>query len=138
MKGFLAAILLCGCTVPAFGALPPAVSDGFEPGEVLRIKQQQAQAPLFQFGSGNPADAPLASRYYSYEVAVRVNCAIYTGRYDSAVHYLPAALRARNVISVQVTKHHMYFNLPGYQQWVMNIVHRKMDKQGCKSSVVGN
>jgi len=128
MKGLIGLLLLVASTQVL--ALATSV-DEFQSGKILRVTREPAQSPEYQFGSGNPADAPLTSTYYRYEVAVRVDCALYVGRYDSQVKYLPAVLRAENLALIRVTRHHLFFDLPGHQRWEMNVVRKKAYKGDC-------
>lgn len=81
--------------------------------------------PRLHDGRSNPSDAPLTSRYYAYEVSVRVDCEIYVGRYVTAFNYLPSAFTADRLIPIRLTKHVMYFDLPNDPDLRMGIVRRR-------------
>jgi len=99
-------------------------------GTVVAVQKQRVESPANQFGSGNPADAPLASRYYAYEVSIRVDCKMYVGRYTTPFNYLPSAFTADQPIQLRLTKHVMYFELPDGSDLRMGIVRRKA---GCSA-----
>jgi len=92
------------------------------------VQKSEVQPPTAS-GSDNPSDAPLHSESYTYEVAVRVNCGTYVGRYESSYDYFPAAFVPEHTLPVRITKHVLYFNLPGDREMQMNIVRHKEDKQ---------
>jgi len=99
-------------------------------GTVVAVQKQRVESPEYQFGSGNPADAPLASRYYAYEVSIRVDCKTYVGRYTTPFNYLPSAFTADQPIQLRLTRHVMYFELPDGTDLRMGIVRRKA---GCSA-----
>ncbi len=93
-------------------------------GTVVQVQKHRLESPAYQFGSSNPADAPLATRYYAYEVSIRVACKTYVGRYNTPFNYLPSAFTADQPIQLRLTKHVMYFELPDGWDLRMGIVHR--------------
>lgn len=94
-------------------------------GTVIQVQEQRMQAPDFTVGGSNPADAPLTSRYYAFLISIRVNCETYIGRYETVLNYLPSAFTAGRSISMRLTKHVMYFDLPDDPELRIGIVRRK-------------
>jgi len=92
---------------------------------VVDVQEHKMQSPDYAFGAGNPSDAPLASRYYVFDVAVRVGCITYVGRYETAFNYLPSIFTPDQKIEVRLTKRVMYFDLPNYPDFRIGIARRK-------------
>ncbi len=51
----------------------------------------------------------------------KVGCGTYVGRYESYIDYLPSAFSANKAIPVRLTKHVMYFDVPGERDMKMGI-----------------
>ncbi len=100
------------------------VNSTYVQGTVVRVQQHKVYSPDVMIGGSNPSDAPLTSRYYTYEVSVRVDCNTYVGRYETPFNYLPSAFTADQPIQVHLTKHVMYFDLPNDPDLRMGIVRR--------------
>ena len=100
-------------------------SKGFQQGTVLSVERQEVLSPNQCCYSGS--DAPLQSQYYAFEVSVRVGCGTYVGRYETYIDYLPSAFSPNKEIPVRLTKHVMYFDVPGERDMTMGIVHRSID-----------
>ncbi len=113
--------------VPALYAAKQSRSDSYVQGTVVQVKKQKIYSPDTTIGGSNPSDAPLTSRYYAYEVSVRVDCKTYVGRYETPFNYLPSAFTPDQPIQVRLTKHVMYFDLPNDPDMRMGIVRRKSD-----------
>jgi hypothetical protein len=94
-------------------------------GTVVKVQQHRMQSPDYAFGAGNPSDAPLTSRYYGFDVVVRVGCTSYVGHYETAFNYLPSIFTPDGKIEMRLTKRVMYFDLPNYPDFRIGIVHRK-------------
>ena len=93
---------------PALGASNPYVQ-----GTVVDVQKHKVYSPDYMMGGSNPADAPpLTSRYYAFEVSVRVDCKTYVGRYETPFNYLPSVFSVNQPIQLRLTKHVMYFDLP--------------------------
>ncbi len=71
----------------------------------------------------------MKTQYYAFDISVRVGCGTYVGRYESYIDYLPSAFSANKAIPVRLTKHVMYFDIPGERDMKMGIVHRKIDQE---------
>jgi len=112
--------------VPALYASPrqPA-SRAYVLGTVLQVEKDNVYSPGLTMGGNNPSDAPLTSRYYAYEVSVRVDCKTYVGRYETPFNYLPSLFTPDQPIRLRLTKHVMYFDLPYHEDLRMAIVHRR-------------
>ncbi|MGA8492450.1 MAG: hypothetical protein WB711_18635 [Terriglobales bacterium] len=114
--------------VPVLNASPTRNNSSlFVQGTVLRVEQHKVYSPEYTIGGSNPSDAPLTTRYYAYEVAVRVNCKTYVGRYETLLNYLPSEFTPNEPIQVRLTKHVMHFDLPYDPDLRMGIVRRKSD-----------
>jgi hypothetical protein len=94
-------------------------------GTVVRVQKRIEQSPDYTTGGSNPSDAPLTSRYYTYEVSIRVDCEIYVGRYVTAFNYLPSAFTADRLVPIRLTRHVMYFDFPNDPDLRMGIVRRR-------------
>jgi hypothetical protein len=121
---------LCICiaafasVMPALYAAEPGHSNAYVQGTVVGVQQHKAYSPEATLGGSNPSDAPLTSRYYAYEVSVRVDCETYVGRYETPFKYLPSAFTTDQPIQVRLTRHVMYFDLPNDPDMRMGIVRR--------------
>ncbi len=102
-------------------------SSAFMQGVVVDVRQHKVYSPDSTNGGSNPSDAPLTSRYYAYEVSVRVDCKIYVGRYETPFNYLSSAFTPDRPIQVRLTGHAMYFDLPNDPDMRMSIVRRRME-----------
>jgi hypothetical protein len=127
-------VLVFVVAAPLLGAyakdVPP---NGFQQGTVLSVERQEVTSPDLCCYSGT--DAPLQNEYYSYDVSVRVGCGTYVGRYDTYIDYLPSAFSPNKTISVRLTKHVLYFDVPGERDMKMGIVRRHIDRStSCDTS----
>jgi hypothetical protein len=102
-------------------------SNPYVQGTVMAVQEQKVYSPAFTMGGSNPSDAPLTSRYYSFEVSVRVDCKTYVGRYDTPFNYLPSVFAQGQPIRLRLTKHVMYFDLPNYPDLRMGIIRRSSE-----------
>jgi hypothetical protein len=102
-------------------------SKGFQQGTVVSVDRQEVTSPNLCCYSGT--DAPLQTQYYAFDVSVRVGCGTYVGRYDSYMDYLPSAFSPNKEVSVRLTKHVMYFDVPGESDMKMGIVHRRINHE---------
>lgn len=92
-------------------------------GQVVDVQKQRVQEPEYTMGGSNPSDAPLTSRYYGFEVSIRVGCTTYVGTYKTPLNYLPFTPDQR--IKVRLTKHVMYFEVADSAGIRMHIAHRR-------------
>jgi hypothetical protein len=93
-------------------------------GTVADVQKHRVYSPESTMGGSNPSDAPLTSRYYAFEVSVRVDCRAYVGRYETPFNYLPSAFIPDQPIQLRLTKHVMYFDLPNDPDMRMGIMRR--------------
>lgn len=94
-------------------------------GQVIEIQTHRMQSPEFTSGGSNPSDAPLTSRYYAFEVSIRVGCKTYVGIYQTPFNYLPSEFKPDQRVDFVLTKHVMYFDVPYTAGIRMRIVRRK-------------
>lgn len=117
--------IVTGVIVPLLNASPSQRNSNlFVQGTVLNVQQHKVFSPAYTIGGSNPSDATLTSRYYAYEVSVRVDCKTYVGRYETPFRYLPSEFTPSQPIEVRLTKHVMYFDLPNDPDMRMGILHR--------------
>jgi len=102
-------------------------SHSYVQGTVVDVQKHEVYSPEYSVGGSNPSDAPLASRYYAYEISIRVDCKTYVGRYETPFNYLPVAFTSNQPIRVRLTRHVMYFDLPADPELRMGIVHRSSE-----------
>jgi hypothetical protein len=113
--------------VNAFASLKPTE---YQSGTVVSVESREA-APSNYVGS-NPSDAPMQSEVYSYDIGIRVGCTVYRTEYDSAIDYLPAVFATNHPIQVNLRKHVMNVNIPGYREVRMPIDgHHRVNDQAC-------
>ena len=113
--------------LPRLHAAKKDSSSSYVQGTVVKVRGQKVYSPSEMVGGSNPSDAPLTTRFYAYEVAIRVDCKIYVGRYETPFNYLPSSFTADHPIRVRLTKHVMYFDLPNDPDMRMGIVRRKSE-----------
>ena len=95
------------------------------PGKVVGLEKRDVQSPGDRLTT--PTDAPLSAQYFSYDVAVRVNCEVYVARYDTSFDYVPAVFHPGQDIQVRTTRHVMYLDAPDNPEFRLPIVHRSAD-----------
>jgi hypothetical protein len=82
---------------PILNASPTRTnSNPYTQGTVVAVQKHKVYSPDSTIGGSNPSDAPLTSRYYAYDVSVRVDCRTYVGRYETPINYLPLGLYSRS------------------------------------------
>ncbi len=105
----------------------------FQQGMILSVDGREGRNHKYTSGT-NPADAPLQSKIYAYNVTVRVACETYVGHYESSAESLPASIADNSPVPVRAGKHFLYLKLPSNQQMKMAIVSRKTDSdRNCAS-----
>ena len=128
MKTSLCVVLVAVVVVPAlYASQIQNSSQTYAQGTVVEVQKHEVYSPEYSAGGSNPSDASLASRYYAYEVSIRVDCRTYVGRYETPFNYLPAAFTPNQAIQVRVTRHVMYFDLPADPELRMGIVHHSSE-----------
>jgi len=84
---------------------------------------------------GSPTDAPLQPTEYANDIAIRLGCEVYIGRYKSAIDYLPSTFRAGHPAEISVDKHTIYVRALGTDDVKLNLVRRyRSSGGGCPSS----
>jgi hypothetical protein len=121
------ALLVTVVCPPLLSASTKQAHAGYQRATIISVEKHQVRSPQYT-GGDNPSDAPLSSEYYAYDVAVRVTCGTYVGYYESPYDYLPSEFAPNQPIDVRLTKHHIYFDLPGDRGLKMAIVHRKTER----------
>jgi len=106
------------------GSPAQSSSEEYVQGTVVEVQKHKTQSPEYTMGGSNPSDAPLASRYYTYEVSIRIGCRIYVGRYDTPFDYLPSIFARDQRVELRLTKRVMYFDVPYSAGIRMRIVRR--------------
>lgn len=92
--------------VPMLNASPTRDnSNPFVKGTVVHVQKHKGYSPDSTIGGSNPSDAPLTSRYFAYEVSVRVDCKTYVGRHETPFNCLPSSFTPHQPIKVHLAKH---------------------------------
>ena len=113
--------------VPLLSASPMQVqSKLYQQGTVLSVDRQEVTSPNECCYSGT--DSPVQTQYYAYDVSVRVACVTYVGRYETPFDYLPSAFGPNKTIQVRLTKHILYFDVPGDKEMKMGIIHHSNNR----------
>ena len=124
-KAYLSVLVLV-VTMSALSANAKEVQPkGFQQGTVVSVERQEvikSQPMLLQRVRCTVADSVLLIRCFC-----EVGCGTYVGRYESYIDYLPSAFSANKEIPVRLTKHVMYFDVPGERDMKMGILHRSID-----------
>jgi hypothetical protein len=124
-RKLLIAIVLLAGTVPALHAARNRdISNQFVQGTVLKVQRDRVESPDVTIGGSNPSDVPLTSRFYRYEIAIRVVCETYIGRYDSPFNALVLPITPDRPVRVRVGKRVMTFDFPDNPDVRMTIVRR--------------
>lgn len=105
-------------------------NNDYYPGTVLSVHQHEAQS---NYVGGSATDAPLQPSVYAYDVALRVKCGTYVGRYQTPYNSLPSVLTPNSEVDVRLQKHVMYVDVPGSREYRMSIVDRPRGQpSGCE------
>lgn len=83
------------------------------------MQRHQTETPCCYDGT----DQPLQSDAYQYDVSLKRDCTIYTGRYQNAMDYFPA-FRPGEVVHAEILKHSMVLASPSGKQLRMPIIAR--------------
>jgi hypothetical protein len=125
---------LCVSILAIVSALPfpYAVGQSKQPqqGTIVSVQKQDVSTPLVRTGA-NADRTPLQSHYYLYNVAVRLNCDVYVGRYESELDDLPSAVSANNSVPVRLMKHTMYLDFPGDSVKMKVVRHKVSQEAAC-------
>jgi hypothetical protein len=125
-------VLVFSIALPPLNAGKLKPPTPFQSATITAVQKQEVFEPAYS-GGDNPADAPLQSEFYAYQVAVHTTCNTYVARYESPYDYLPYAFAANHQIPVQIEKHSVNFDL-GFRQMKMPLVQHKTDEDsGCRA-----
>ena len=94
-------------------------------GQVVEVQKDRVQSPESTMGGSNLSDAPLTSRYYAFEVSIRVGCKTYVGIYQTPLNYLPTEFTPDRWVRFRLTNRVMYFDVPDSAGIRMYIAHRR-------------
>ena len=84
---------------------------------------------------GSPTDAPLQPTEYANDIALRLGCEVYVGRYKSAIDYLPSTFRAGHRAEISVEKRTIYVRDLSGDDVKLNLVRSyRSSGGGCPSS----
>lgn len=112
------------CLAASLLAVPlHASTRQFQEAVVVSAQKYEPDTPRH----GKRTDAPPPATEYDYNVSIRLNCAVYVGRYQSAFDYLPGVFAANQTVEVSLDKHLMYAKVPGTGEVKMGIVRHYED-----------
>jgi hypothetical protein len=84
---------------------------------------------------GTATDAPLQAEVYSYDIGIRLNCTVYTVRYDSGLDTLPSEFTPNHEIEVSLQKRSMSIAFPGERSLKLGIAGRgRIKDTSCMAS----
>ena len=69
----------------------------YQPATVVSVETHETPS---NYVGDNPMDAPMQADVHSYDVGIRLNCAVYTVRYESALDYLPSVFAPVHAIDI--------------------------------------
>ncbi len=117
------AVALFLIVVPTlYAAVSRDQSKQYVQGVVTDTQKVKIQFPDFTMGGSNLADAPLATRYYAYDVSICVSGQTHVGRYETVFNYSP--FNPGQSVRLRLSKRVMYFDLPNYPDMRMRIIRR--------------
>jgi hypothetical protein len=82
----------------------------YQSATVVSVKAHETPS---NYVGDNPTDAPLVAQDEGYDINLRLNCDIYTLRYQSAIDYLPSVFVPEHEVNVYTQKHFMYVDVAG-------------------------
>jgi hypothetical protein len=83
---------------------------GYQAATVTSV--ESVDSPHRVYAGGNPSDTPATPTEFAYNIGLKVDCAMYVGRYESATDYLPSAFKQQSSIDIRIAKHWLYVSLP--------------------------
>jgi hypothetical protein len=102
---------------------------GYQTATVVSVEQLDLTP---QFVGANPSDAPSEPEEFAYNIGLKLNCTVYTGRYESATDYLPIWFKPDHNVDVRLDKHWIYVSLPSDREVKLGIVnHRAVHDETC-------
>lgn len=130
MKGKTAlSILLLLMGSPGLFASNKPTESQSQQAKVLKVERRLVQEPDI---CCIPNDKPVQDEYYAYDVSVQVGCNSYDGLYETNLDYFPAVISPGKTVEVRLTKHNMFFNGVGIQNFRVPITHHRK-KRTCGS-----
>jgi hypothetical protein len=93
--------------------------DQYLPGTVVTVQKHETKS---NYIGDDPSDAPLQSSAFAYDIALRVSCGTYIGRYQSAFDYVPAVFTPNRPVEIRFQKHAMYVEVPGEPEYKIGII----------------
>jgi hypothetical protein len=93
----------------------------YQPATVVSVETHETPS---NYVGDNPMDAPMQADVHSYDIGIRLNCAVYTVRYESALDYLPSVFAPNHAIDIDLRKRVMNIALPGDRSVRLGIVYR--------------
>lgn len=85
-------------------------------GTILQVQRRETDSASNYVGD-NPSDASLRPEVYAYDISIRVNCATYVGRWNSAFYDIPSVFTPNRTVQVRLEKHLMYVDVPGEKEF---------------------
>ena len=84
---------------------------------------------------GDSVDAPLRASDNSYDIAIRMNCDLYVGRYRSSINFVAPEVAPNQAVQILMQGHVMYVSYPNQtRQMKMGITsHKHLNDAGCSS-----
>jgi hypothetical protein len=97
----------------------------YQPATVVSVETHETPS---NYVGDNPMDAPMQANVHSYDIGIRLNCAVYKVRYESMLDYLPSVFAPNHAIDVDLQKRVMDIALPGDRDVRLGIVYRSRAK----------
>src|ERR1051326_3464085 len=92
-----------------FAQTTPDKKGNYQNATVVSVSKH---TPSSTFVGGDSGDAPLRASDNSYDIAIRLNCDLYVGRYRSSINFVPPEVSANQAVQVLMQGHVMYVNYP--------------------------
>lgn len=129
-KALLLSAIVCGTLFVLSAYAKQSQIKPYLEGTVVQVDKHEAAALV---PGGNPSDAALADpETYAYDIAVRVNCSTYVGRYRSWYDYLPPVFRPNQKIQLRLTRSVMYVDVPNEKEVELSIVSKHVEHGPCE------
>jgi len=101
---FCLAVLLLSCAAQA------KTGASHQSATVIGVQKHEVES---SWVGSNGSDAPVRADGYLYDVALKVDCAIYVVRYQSSFDQPPPIFAPDRRVDVRVEKHVLYATMPG-------------------------
>ena len=115
---FCLAVLLLSCAAQA------KTGASHQSATVIGVQKHEVES---SWVGSNGSDAPVRADGYLYDVALKVDCAIYVVRYQSSFDQPPPIFAPDRRVDVRVEKHVLYATMPGGEDAKMAILKRGTD-----------